>query len=734
MSEQPQRIGRYEVISELGRGAMGTVYKARDPVLDRLVALKTMSEALLVEEEMQERFYREARSAAGLQHVNIVTVFDLGEVDGAPFIAMELLDGAALSTLMYQGRPSRLDEKVGLVVQICRGLDFAHKKGIYHRDIKPGNIQVLLDGTAKILDFGIAWREDTTHKTKTGLVMGTPNYISPEQIIGAPVDHRADMWSVGVILYELISGARPFDASTIPSLIYRVVHQPLTPLDARAIGVPEKLVGVIDRALSKDPNGRYRDLAEMADALQRSLGTPVSERLISEEARESGFRRNLELGKNLFSKGEPHRALEAARRAQVLEPTKDEVLDLIGEIESYLASSAASPTLVSPGPTEEQVRPDMEKWIDEARLELTAGNRTEALRIVSDVLEVEPGFAPAIELRELLDKPAAPGRYRTGQIRTYTQGEIRIRRASSFQKHITFGDKVGPQVITVAPREHLVAAGGSDGSVRLWDLSTRSKVTTLRSGMHRRAGHEGLVTSLVFSRDGAFLATGHLDGAIHVWSLDTGDELKVRLGHDSSVGGLEFSPDGTLLASGGMDANLKLWRMEQLRLGEPERRLIRQPAGVTSLSFVRDGTHIVTGHANRILRVQDVAKGRLTSTLRGHQAAISTLTVAPDGNLIASGGQDRMVRLFDLQKRSEVCCLEGHKKAVSSIAFFPIGQQVVSVAMEDHLVIWDPVKRSPAFTLWGEPGESFAGVKVFDNGQQIVCALADGRIRIWVAS
>ncbi len=734
MSDLPRRIGRYEVLSELGRGAMGTVYKARDPVLDRLVALKTMSEALLVEEEMQERFYREARSAAGLQHVNIVTVFDLGEVEGAPFIAMELLDGDALSTLMCRGRPGRLDEKVGLVVQICRGLDFAHKKGIYHRDIKPGNIQVLPDGTVKILDFGIAWREDTTHKTKTGLVMGTPNYISPEQIIGAPVDHRADMWSVGVILYELISGSRPFDADTIPGLIYRVVHQPLAPLDARAIGVPEKLVDVVNRALSKDPNGRYRDLVEMADALQRSLGAPASERLISEEARESGFRRNLALGRTLLTKGEPHRALEAARRAQVLEPTKAEALDLISEIESYLSKDAAAPTIVSSPAAPERARPDVEKWIDEARLALTAGNRTEALRIVGDVLEVEPSFAPAVELRELLDKPAAPGRIRTGQFRTYTQGEIRVRCSASFQEHVTFGEKVGPQVIAVAPRENLVAAGGSDGSVRLWDLATRSKVATLRSGMHRRAGHEGLVTSLVFSRDGAFLATGHLDGAIHIWSLDTGDELKVRLGHDSSVGALEFSPDGLLLASGGMDASLKLWHMEQLRLGEPERRLIRQPAGVTSLGFVREGTHIVTGHSNRILRVQDVAKGRLTSTLRGPKAAISFLTVASDGILIASGGQDRMVRLFDLQKRAEVCCLEGHKKAVSSIAFFPVGYQVVSVAMEDHLVIWDTVKKSPAFTLWGEPGENFASVKVFDNGQQIVCALSDGRIRTWVAS
>ena len=212
MSSTPEKIDKYVVLGELGRGAMGTVYKARDPVLGRLVAIKMMSQDLVIEEEMRSRFNREAKSVAKLQHPNIVTVFDFGELEnvGVPYIVMELLDGVSLAQMMEEGRPERLEDKVEIVTQMCRGLDYAHKRGVIHRDIKPGNIQVLPAGLAKVLDFGIAWSEGSTIKTKTGLVMGTPNYMAPEQISDQNVDHRADMWAVGVILYELLTGERPF--------------------------------------------------------------------------------------------------------------------------------------------------------------------------------------------------------------------------------------------------------------------------------------------------------------------------------------------------------------------------------------------------------------------------------------------------------------------------------------------------------------------------------------------
>ena len=350
MPEQSRTIGKYEILGVLGRGAMGTVFKARDPKLDRFVALKTMSEALLVETEMRDRFDREAQSAARLQHPNIVTIFELGEVDNAPFIAMELLGGESLADVLEREEKTRLEDKLKIIAQVCRGLDFAHKQGVIHRDVKPGNIQVLEDGTAKILDFGIAFREGGTRKTKTGLVMGTPNYMAPEQISDGLVDHRADMWAVGIILHEWMTGERPFAAETIPSLVYRIVHSPPPELDARRIGVPPALVNVMERVLRKDPNERFRDLAQMAAALDAVVGGAAVEEVPSDNVRQRTFARHLDMARTLLARGEPARALEAARRAQALEPSEPTVVILVQQAERDLKQLAQQRTIISRAP------------------------------------------------------------------------------------------------------------------------------------------------------------------------------------------------------------------------------------------------------------------------------------------------------------------------------------------------------------------------------------------------
>jgi tetratricopeptide (TPR) repeat protein len=733
MSATPEKIDKYVILGELGRGAMGTVYKARDPVLDRLVAIKMMSEELLIEDEMRGRFNREAKSAAGLQHPNIVTIFDFGELEkeGVPYIVMELLDGVSLAELMEQAKPERLQDKIQIVTQICRGLDYAHKRGVIHRDVKPGNIQVLPAGTAKVLDFGIAMGEGSTIKTKTGLVMGTPNYMAPEQISGENVDHRADMWAVGVILYELISGERPFAASTVPSLVYRIVHATPAPLDARGLGLPDKLVSIVERVLSKDPDERFRDLALMARALDQAMGAASPIKEISGEARARSYTTHFQLARSLLDRGQPQRALEAARRAQALEPTHGSVVDLVQEIEIALKRMQSQPTVVQPG------KPppfDAARWVDEARMALTAGNRSEALRIVDDVLAVEPNFEAAVELRGLLDAPSRPsGRAVSGSLRR-TYGQARVRPELTFVETVTFGEPPGIQVMGVGPHPQLIAVGGVDGSVRLWDIDSRHKVGSFRTQLHQRAGHEALVTSLAFSPDGAFLASGHVDGDIHLWSLDTGDEVHVRVRHDASIGQLAFSPDGTTLGSCGLDNTVKLWNVESLRRGAAERRLIRQPAGVMTLLFSTDGAQLISGHTNRILRVHDARTGRLSTTLRGHGAALTTCINSPDGNQIATGARDGVIRIFDLNRREEVKTLVGHKKAIAALSYFPSGNDLASVAMDNSLILWDLNAGTPRTTLWGGAGESFTGVVVTGDEPLIVAALGDGRLRIWSPS
>jgi len=727
----PQKIGKYVVLGELGRGAMGTVFKARDPMLDRLVAIKMMSDELVIEEEMRGRFIREAKSVAALQHPNVVTIFEFGELpgNGAQYIVMELLDGQSLSEMIENNKPERLEDKISIISQVCRGLDYAHKRGVIHRDVKPGNIQVLPTGTAKVLDFGIAAGGSSNVKTKTGLVMGTPNYMAPEQIKGEKVDHRADMWAVGVILHELLTGERPFAADTVPALVYRIVHQDPPVLDARALGMPEKLTSVASRILSKSADDRFKDLDHLAKILEQVMGAePSGPSPEYGDSRQRTYRTHLELARGLLQKSEPARALEAARRAQALEPSNPSVVDLVAEIEAALELMQSEPTIVQTGTPRSF---DASRWVDEARMALTGGNRSEAMRILNDVLAVDPGFGPALELQDLIDKPARPGRTPTGsgRLRTHRQ---RVRPELTFMEVATFGEPPGIQVLSVGPPAGVVAVGGTDGSVRLWDIDARSRLANFRTELHKRAGHEALVTSLAFSPDGAFLASGHVDGRIHLWSLDMGEEILVRLQHDASIGQIAFSPDGQILASGGLDSTLKLWDVSLLRHGEAQRRLIRQPAGVTTVVYSRDGTQLVTGHTNRIFRVHDVANGRLTATLRGHGAAITTAVLSPDGSHLATGARDCMIRLFDLNRREEVKTLSGHKKAITGLSYFPRGSELASVSMDNSVVIWDLESGEARTTLWGGTEESFASVVATGEEPLIVGGLSDGSLRVWM--
>src|SRR5579864_2022131 len=200
---EKEHIGRYEILEEIGRGAMGVVFKGSDPLIGRAVAVKTITSGVAENSDLLERFYREARAAGGLQHPNIVTIHELAESDGAPFIVMEYLEGESLEKLIARKPALPLATKVGYVVQACRALDYAHRRGVIHRDVKPANIVVTRDGVVKVVDFGIA-RLGPTSNTQTGMLLGTLAYMSPEQVRGQHFDARSDVWAMGVVLYELI--------------------------------------------------------------------------------------------------------------------------------------------------------------------------------------------------------------------------------------------------------------------------------------------------------------------------------------------------------------------------------------------------------------------------------------------------------------------------------------------------------------------------------------------------
>ena len=271
----PKYIGRYEILDELGHGAMGSVFRARDPAIDRVVAVKTILAAALKgdqDEEARQRFYREARAAGALAHPGIVPIFDVGEFDGVPFMVMEFVDGMTLAQVMRRGERMSLDRACEISQRIAEALGYAHRNGVIHRDIKPANIlmtsrQTYGEERPKITDFGVA-KLSSGQLTVTGQFLGTPAFMPPEQFTGEAIDGRADLFSLGVILYWLATGEQPFPGETLSAVSYKIVHtEPLPPAKLNP-AIPPALESVILKSLAKSPSSRYQSGDELAQALE----------------------------------------------------------------------------------------------------------------------------------------------------------------------------------------------------------------------------------------------------------------------------------------------------------------------------------------------------------------------------------------------------------------------------------------------------------------------------------
>ncbi len=266
-----ERLGRYRIECELGRGSMSIVYKAFDPRIDRYLAVKILKQKFARDLSCRQRFLREARAAGGLSHPNIVTVFDVGQVDGAPYIAMEMLEGDTLADRMKDPDSISLADMLDLAIQTTSALAYAHARGIIHRDIKPANIHFDRGtGVVKLMDFGIADIAGTADRRqlRQSEIAGTPAYMSPEQIQGEKVDGRCDLYSLGVVLYSLLAGKDPFQADRLTDLMARIVHEPADPLVPRDPEVPVELVELVERLIAKKPEARFQRGSQVLEELQ----------------------------------------------------------------------------------------------------------------------------------------------------------------------------------------------------------------------------------------------------------------------------------------------------------------------------------------------------------------------------------------------------------------------------------------------------------------------------------
>jgi tetratricopeptide (TPR) repeat protein/predicted Ser/Thr protein kinase len=405
MTATPQSIGRYVVRERLGQGGMGVLYLALDPAIDRLVAVKLLG---VQGPELRERFVREAGLAGRLQHPNIVTVYDVGAHEGQPFIAMEYIPGETLGELIQRRATLSLRRRLELIVEACQGLAFAHRHGIVHRDVKPANLMVSRDsGALKVLDFGIARGMDSS-LTQAGMVMGTPNYMSPEQLEGRPLDHRSDVFALGLVLYEVLGYRQAFTGDTPQSVWHQIVSaQPPSILDINP-NLDEGLVRIIDRAIAKRVEERYTDLdalrADLLRVIHRLQSMQSGDTLVDAlpitppsatrrpdfarlaERRAAQIVTHLRKAEDALTRQDLEAAQEAAEEAALLDTTDPRVLTLLERIRHALEAR------------------EMSGLVADAQDAIRTGSLTSAAGLISRVLQIMPTHVDALALRVTLQQ------------------------------------------------------------------------------------------------------------------------------------------------------------------------------------------------------------------------------------------------------------------------------------------------------------------------------------------
>ena len=370
----PTHIGRYEVIERIGQGGMGSVYLAKDPAIGRRVAIKLLKEEF--DDDLRQRFEREARSVGQIEHGNIVTIYDVGVHDGRPYIAMSYIAGETLAQLIRRKEPMPLVRRLLILEAVCAGLHAAHNVGIVHRDMKPANVMVDAQGVVKILDFGIArLASEGTQKTQDGTIMGTYNYMSPEQIAGKPLDCRSDIFAVGAIFYEVLSYTRAFSGSLRDGLWYRLVHEPPQPLRDLCRDLDADVERIVMRALEKEASKRYADL----DAMRREVAK-VRRRVTAAEVASL-----IEAARRAFDANDFDKALTDAHAAMALDPDDSQAIELADRTKTAIDEQL------------DRQRADAERQMEHerhAREVVATANRHVALRDSRGAMAALTAFSP----------------------------------------------------------------------------------------------------------------------------------------------------------------------------------------------------------------------------------------------------------------------------------------------------------------------------------------------------
>lgn len=609
--EQPGDLGKlgdFRIFRVVGRGGMGVVLHAFDPCLQRDVAIKVLDPQLAGNETARARFCREARAAAAVTHENLVAVHQVDEdaTSGLPYLIMQLVVGESLDERLKRLRKLSVPEVAHLGMQAAAGLAAAHAGGLIHRDIKPGNILIEKDtDRVKLTDFGLARAAEDVKLTRTGFVAGTPLYMAPEQARGDEVDARADLFSLGTVLYEAVAGKPPFDGKTPLAVLRRVADEAHTPLQTENAETPFWLSDVIDRLLEKDPADRFQSASEVAELFAAELARFHSLSALDVPAEVCSLSRSHSNTRRRKQRG--FHAWCVAKRAL---PWAAGIF--IGGFAVALAdwSRTTAPMMSYPSPPSFPGQADDPGPPPIATLEGKAG--------------------PVYTLDFSPDNKTLVVGFQSGDVKFWNL------QTNSFRGQLSPLEGT-VWAVQFSPNGESVLTASSDSQVIIWDTDTYSKQKTLPQTT--------AVKSAAFSPDGNKVATGDMASTLWLWNLKTDVPFQIKA-HRGEINAVAFSPDGKLLASAGVDRTVKIWevRGDQLSL----KRTLEHDAAVYGVTFSPDGTRVASGSLDGKVRIWNASNGGLIHPMEGQSKKdVWSVSFNHDGSLLASTSLDGTVTIWD---------------------------------------------------------------------------------------